>query len=52
MDSAFKWLMLFNVSQLFFIALALLPLRFWRSFRNAAPAQPAATGGKLKPAAA
>jgi ABC-type transport system involved in cytochrome c biogenesis permease subunit len=52
MDSAFKWLMLFNVSQLFFIALALLPLRFWRSFRNATPAKPVSTEGKLKPAAA
>ncbi|HMO64217.1 MAG TPA: cytochrome c biogenesis protein CcsA, partial [Verrucomicrobiota bacterium] len=53
MDEAFKWLMIFNASQLFFIALALAPLRFWRSFRDLAPTKPAPpAGGKLKPAAA
>lgn len=31
MDSAFKWLMWFDVSQLLIIGLALLPPRFWRS---------------------
>ncbi len=36
MDAAFKWLMLFDASQLVLIAVALLPLRFWRSFRNVA----------------
>jgi len=35
MDAAFKWLMLFNVSQGCLILLALLPLRLWKSFRNA-----------------
>jgi len=34
MDSAFKWLMLFNVSQAIFILLGLLPVRLWRSSRN------------------
>jgi cytochrome c-type biogenesis protein CcsB len=35
MDAAFKWLMLFVGSQLFVIALGLLPLSVWRSFRTA-----------------
>ncbi len=34
MDAAFKWLMLFDVSQVVIIALALLPLRYWRSSRS------------------
>lgn len=33
MDAAFKWLMMFNVSQVILIILGLLPLRLWRSFR-------------------
>jgi ABC-type transport system involved in cytochrome c biogenesis permease subunit len=33
MDQAFKWLMLFVGSQMIFIGLALLPIRYWRSFR-------------------
>ncbi|HNQ73446.1 MAG TPA: cytochrome c biogenesis protein CcsA [Verrucomicrobiota bacterium] len=33
MDAAFKWLMLFVYSQLGLIALGLLPLDWWRSFR-------------------
>jgi hypothetical protein len=33
MDAAFKWLMLFMSSQLAIIALGMLPLRLWRSFR-------------------
>jgi len=36
MDAAFKWLMLFNATQILFIALGLLPLHLWKSFRNAA----------------
>ena len=32
MDSAFKWLVLFVISQVVLIALGLLPLRLWRSF--------------------
>jgi ABC-type transport system involved in cytochrome c biogenesis permease subunit len=31
MDEAFKWLMIFNVSQLILIGLALLPRRMWKS---------------------
>jgi ABC-type transport system involved in cytochrome c biogenesis permease subunit len=34
MDKAFKWLMAFNFSQVFLICLCLVPLRYWRSFRN------------------
>lgn len=51
MDAAFKWLMFFNATQLVLIAITLLPLRFWRSFR-ATPVKPATAEGKLKPAAA
>lgn len=45
MDAAFHWLMAFNASQLMFIGLGLLPLRWWRSFRPAptsrvTPAEP------------
>jgi ABC-type transport system involved in cytochrome c biogenesis permease subunit len=32
-ESAFKWLVFFAASQLAFIALGLLPVKFWRSFR-------------------
>jgi cytochrome c biogenesis factor len=50
MDAAFKWLMIFIGSQLFIIALGLLPLNLWRSFRaDAAPPPtglPASPGGK------
>jgi cytochrome c-type biogenesis protein CcsB len=38
MDAAFKWLMYFIGSQIFVIALGLIPLHLWRSFRTAAPA--------------
>jgi hypothetical protein len=41
MDAAFKWLMLFMGSQLLVIALGLLPLSLWRSFRAPAPSPPA-----------
>jgi ABC-type transport system involved in cytochrome c biogenesis permease subunit len=34
MDSAFKWLVIFAITQLIIIAFALLPLRIWRSFRT------------------
>jgi ABC-type transport system involved in cytochrome c biogenesis permease subunit len=33
MDSAFKWLVVFDVTQLAVIALGLLPLTLWKSFR-------------------
>ena len=32
-EAAFKWLLLFVVSQLAFIALGLLPLKWWQSFK-------------------
>jgi cytochrome c-type biogenesis protein CcsB len=48
MDAAFKWLLLFVVSQLAIIAVGCLPLRRWRSFRDGAstarPAGAAAVG--------
>ena len=34
MDSAFKWLILFVISQVALIWLSLMPLRWWASFRN------------------
>jgi cytochrome c-type biogenesis protein CcsB len=37
MDSAFKWLILFVISQVALIWLSSLPLRWWVSFRNAGP---------------
>jgi hypothetical protein len=36
MDQAFKWLMAFIVSQLVLIALAMLPLSYWKSFKSGA----------------
>jgi cytochrome c-type biogenesis protein CcsB len=42
MDAAFKWLMLFIGSQVLVIAVGLLPLRVWRSFRGAARVAPTA----------
>jgi cytochrome c-type biogenesis protein CcsB len=55
MDAAFKWLMMFMCSQLFVIALGLLPLRFWRSFRapeSVPPASATVGGGERTEAAA
>ena len=40
MDAAFKWLMIFIGSQLLIIALGLLPLNLWRSFRPDAKSPP------------
>jgi ABC-type transport system involved in cytochrome c biogenesis permease subunit len=45
MDAAFKWLMVFIVSQVAIIGLGLLPLRLWTSFRSAPPAPPTLGGG-------
>ncbi|HUB68598.1 MAG TPA: cytochrome c biogenesis protein CcsA [Candidatus Methylacidiphilales bacterium] len=39
-ESAFKWLTLFVLSQLAFIALGLLPKRMWKSFQARAEAKP------------
>ncbi|MES2572061.1 MAG: cytochrome c biogenesis protein CcsA [Verrucomicrobiota bacterium] len=50
MDAGFIWLMYFVGSQLALIALGLLPLSLWRSFRNAGPgAGPGAGAEKLSP---
>lgn len=38
MDAAFRWLMIFVVSQLALAALGCLPLHLWRSFRTEEPA--------------
>jgi ABC-type transport system involved in cytochrome c biogenesis permease subunit len=40
MDSAFLWLTLFIASQLVFIGLGLLPLKYWRSHHPSAAAEP------------
>jgi len=37
MDKAFPWLMAFDASQVALIVLALLPTRFWASFKGTAP---------------
>jgi len=54
MDAAFKWLMAFVGSQLLIIALGLLPLHLWASFRGrvTAPAREDAAKGKPVPAPA
>ena len=54
MDAAFRWLMLFIGSQAIIIAVGLLPLHLWRSFRGrgAAPAGPAGVGVRAPDAAA
>ena len=53
MDAAFKWLMLFNVTQLILIGLAMMPLRYWKSFRETSPKAAGDTGlAGAKPAAA
>jgi ABC-type transport system involved in cytochrome c biogenesis permease subunit len=54
MDKAFWWLTGFNISQVLLIGLAMIPLRYWRSFKE--PARKAASGDEglagAKPAAA
>jgi ABC-type transport system involved in cytochrome c biogenesis permease subunit len=47
MDAAFKWLMVFVASQAAIMALGLLPLNWWRSFRarGVSPPAPAGPGG-------
>jgi cytochrome c-type biogenesis protein CcsB len=39
MDAAFKWLMIFNATQIAVILIGLLPLQVWRSFQNQVPGQ-------------
>jgi ABC-type transport system involved in cytochrome c biogenesis permease subunit len=48
MDAAFKWLMIFFISQLAVIALGSLPLSWWRSFRGQNPASPPPGGPQVK----
>ena len=47
MDAAFKWLMLFNGSQVALIVLGCLPLTLWKSFQS--PATPPRNGKKISP---
>lgn len=50
MDAAFRWLMLFIGSQLLFIAVGLLPLKYWASFRAGEAVSPAeASAGPRSP---
>jgi ABC-type transport system involved in cytochrome c biogenesis permease subunit len=53
MDQAFKWLVFYDCLQVVFIGMALLPLRYWRSFSvpEASKPKPAGLSG-AKPAAA
>jgi cytochrome c-type biogenesis protein CcsB len=49
MDAAFSWLRIFDITQLAIIAVALLPLRFWVSFRSREQSSPPSAnpgGGK------
>ncbi|HXP60033.1 MAG TPA: cytochrome c biogenesis protein CcsA [Dongiaceae bacterium] len=52
MDAAFKWLMFFVASQAAIIALGLLPLNWWRSFRAGLSSAPAPPGPGASPAVA
>jgi ABC-type transport system involved in cytochrome c biogenesis permease subunit len=40
MDKAFPWLMAFDASQVVLIILALMPLRYWASFKSNIPSAP------------
>jgi len=52
MDAAFKWLMAFIASQLFIIALGLVPQHLWVSYRRRVAAPKTADRGAPKPAPA
>jgi ABC-type transport system involved in cytochrome c biogenesis permease subunit len=52
MDAAFKWLMIFNFSQLAIIGLGLLPMNYWASFRHRGGTAPKAGRGKRAQAGA
>lgn len=54
MDKAFKYLLAYNVLQVVLIALALVPMRYWKSMRAALPKakQAGSSLGSAKPAAA
>jgi ABC-type transport system involved in cytochrome c biogenesis permease subunit len=50
MDKAFPWLVGFDISQVLLVALALLPLRLWASFKATVPSP--SSGGPAGPSAA
>jgi cytochrome c-type biogenesis protein CcsB len=50
MDAAFKWLMLFVISQAALILIGLIPIQYWRSFRK--PASSSTPAAPLGPNAA
>jgi cytochrome c-type biogenesis protein CcsB len=56
MDAAFRWLLLFNATQICLILLGLLPLSVWKSFQGRVPASATAAhpadGKKATPAPA
>jgi len=52
MDKAFPWLVGFDISQVALIVLALLPPRFWASFKAGLPATPSEPGLPPRPAVA
>jgi ABC-type transport system involved in cytochrome c biogenesis permease subunit len=53
MDAAFKWLVLFIISQVALIGLGLVPKRYWRSFsEEAGVTTKVPEGGKSKPSPA
>jgi ABC-type transport system involved in cytochrome c biogenesis permease subunit len=45
MEKAFVWLVLFDTSQVLLILVAMMPLRYWASFRNAEAPKEVAPGG-------
>ncbi len=50
MDAAFKWLMIFNATQLFCIALAFIPQEYWRSqLPGLGKAKTPGASGKARP---
>lgn len=49
MDAASTWLHRFYLSQIAFILLGLVPLRYWRSFRDALPTPPSPARGGPSP---
>jgi len=52
MDAAFRWLMIFNGSQLLLMVLGMLPLRLWRSFSGAPDTPKPVKAGKTRVAPA
>jgi ABC-type transport system involved in cytochrome c biogenesis permease subunit len=52
MDKAFPWLMAFDISQAALIVLALLPLRYWASFKGTIAPTPPETRWESPPPAA